>query len=142
MNATTLTRQKIEAMRDEAAAARDYAMVDTCTRAISGDEAAAEVVARAIADAAAMDDEAPVAATEYGLALYGHDETYAAVIDRDGVALDRHDAPECNAHGWDYSVGDTIEIDGRKCRLTHVSGDIQTGDTRGNYLEAIARVIG
>jgi hypothetical protein len=142
MTTKTLTHQQIAAMRDEAAAARDYAMVDTCTRAISGDEAAAEVVARAIADAAAMDDEAPVAATEYGLALYEHDETYAAVIDRDGVALDRHDAPECDAHGWGYSVGDTIEIDGRQCRLTHVSGDIQTGDTRGNFVEAIARVIG
>lgn len=56
MNAETLTNQQIEAMRDEAAAARDYAMVDTCTRAMSGDQAAAEVVARAIADAAAMDD--------------------------------------------------------------------------------------
>jgi len=79
--------------------------------------------------------------TEYGLALYEHDETSAAVIDRDGVAIDRHDAPECDAHGWDYSVGDTVEIGGVRCRLTHVSGDIQTGDTRGNYVEAIAREI-
>lgn len=142
MTTEKLTAQQIAAMRDEATSAGDYAMVDTCKRAMSGDEAAAEIVARAIADAAAMDDESPAAATEYGLALYEHDETYAAVIDRDGVALDRHDAPECDAHGWGYSVGDTIEIDGRKCRLTHVSGDIQTGDTRGHYVEAIARVIG
>jgi hypothetical protein len=80
--------------------------------------------------------------TEYGLVLYEHDETYAAVIDRDGVALYRHDAPECDAHGWDYSAGDTITIGDATCMLTHVSGDIQTGDTRGNYVEAIARVIG
>ena len=79
--------------------------------------------------------------TEYGLALYEHDEAAAAVIDRDGVAIDRHEAPECDAHGWDYTTGDTVKIDGVRCRLTHISGDIQTGDTRGNYVEAIARTI-
>ena len=79
--------------------------------------------------------------TEYGLAFYEHDEAAAAVIDRDGVALDRHEAPECDAHGWDYTTGDTVKIDGVRCRLTHISGDIQAGDTRGNYVEAIARTI-
>jgi hypothetical protein len=136
----TLTHEQLAALRDEAGAAGDYAMVDTCDRAMSGDLAAVEVAATAIASAAAMHDEAP--ATEYGLALYEHRETFAAVIDRNGVAIDSHDAPECDAHGWDYEVGDTIEISERRCELVYVSGDIQTGDPRGNYVEAIARVVG
>jgi len=76
--------------------------------------------------------------TAYVLALYEHDDTAAVVLARDGVAIDPDDAPECDAYGWDHSVGETVEIDGIQCRLTCVSGDIQTGDARGNYVEAIA----
>lgn len=78
--------------------------------------------------------------TRYGLALYEHPDTRARVIDRDEIALDTAAAPECDAHGWDYQRGDVIEIDGEECEIIQISGDIQTDDPRGNYVEAVARV--
>ena len=53
------TRDQIEAMRTEAGTAGDYAMVETCDRAIDGDAAAMATIRRAMSDAAAMDDETP-----------------------------------------------------------------------------------
>lgn len=50
----TLTDAQIHALLQEARQAGDYKLVITCGDALSGDDAAREKVARAIADAEAM----------------------------------------------------------------------------------------
>jgi hypothetical protein len=47
----------IKALLSEAASAGDLAMVQTCRRALSGDDAALDVCARVIRDAQACDDD-------------------------------------------------------------------------------------
>lgn len=49
-----MTTHEIEAMRDEAGAAGDMAMVAICDRALSGDEKAIVICERVASDAAAM----------------------------------------------------------------------------------------
>lgn len=69
------------------------------------------------------------ATTTITIRLYEHRETRARV---------EGDESEVEAHGWDFAVGDSIQIDGVEHVLTSVGGSIQTGDMRGNFVRAEA----
>lgn len=75
MSHENLTRKQIAAMQTEASAAGDHSMVDICERAMDGDPIALQAVADAIADAAAMDDEAG----RYSLAFAKEDGSWDIV---------------------------------------------------------------
>lgn len=57
--AETITNAQITALRNEAAEAGDLEQVTICNRALSGNDEARAECARVIADAEAMDNEAP-----------------------------------------------------------------------------------
>ena len=74
MNAETLTRKQIEAVQIEAGSAADHAMVDICERALDGCPIALAAVAKAIDDAAAMDDQTLARATNTYWLAYARED--------------------------------------------------------------------
>lgn len=60
--------------------------------------------------------------------LYEHPDAPAKVEHKPGL--------EVEAHGWDYAVGEIINVSGVPGRVVKVYDNIHTGDVRGNYILA------
>jgi len=121
MTDTNLTRDQIEAMRTEAGTAGDYAMVETCDRAIDGDADAIAAVQTAMDNAAAMDDETLARVTNaYFIASVREDGSWdvireiAASNDDEANAIAER---ECDGDDW-------YVLTRRGGRLVNINGGV------------------
>jgi len=82
----------------------------------------------------------------YSLALYEHCDMRAGVIDSQvsGERLRQYegscDAPVVDAHGWDFVVGDVVEVDGEPAVIVRVCTRLGIDRAGGNYITAYAEV--